>query len=456
MYYITSAAVAEWVQKLSKNDAGLTSLVLLPSRKLTSAQLSKIFAAMENNASLTDLRASGHALDAATAEALARALRTGKVRKLAFGDKSLGSEIAALVLSAAAEGAVMDVELELKGLDAAAGPALGKLAAKGAKVHAPRNALRCDGAEALVAAALEAAATLSSGPTPSSLSSSPSSSSSPAGAAPSLHLGENGIEARGAEHLFRLAAAPAPAPGLAWLSLSGNPLGPAGAAAASAALSSTTCSLVHLDLDRCALGDSAELAGAISLARTLASVSLAGCGLGLEFAKSLGDAGALRSLKLMGNSLGPDAIAALAAGLSRRLEALDLLDLGGNKLGPDAPEHLSAVPCRALHLFDTSLGPEGALNLIAEDASADTGRRLHASVTYLDLGGNKVSADAFASLAARLGNHANLPGLRDLDIGGNVAEDDLDRWGEITAELHKNRPGLSVTWKTQARPDNLG
>ncbi|KAF9167145.1 hypothetical protein DFQ26_005618 [Actinomortierella ambigua] len=83
--------VEQWVKRLRDNDPSFTSLHILSFRRVTPAELGQVFAALQHNSHLQELYASGHALDRASASALAEALKHNQtLQRLNIGHDHFG------------------------------------------------------------------------------------------------------------------------------------------------------------------------------------------------------------------------------------------------------------------------------------------------------------------------------------------------------------------------------
>ncbi|KAF9275188.1 hypothetical protein BGZ68_010965 [Mortierella alpina] len=112
--------IDSWVKRLQENDASFTSLHILSFRRITSAELGRVFEAITHNSTLKEFYASGHALDQDAAHKLALALEHNRtLERLNVGHDGLGSDEA--VFKILAEGlsksqAPLRLDLENKGL----------------------------------------------------------------------------------------------------------------------------------------------------------------------------------------------------------------------------------------------------------------------------------------------------------------------------------------------------
>ena len=108
------------------------SLHILPFRAFGDAECVALFAALRGNRTLTELRASGHALGVVSLQALGALLASGDecaIRHLAIGNASLGGAGVSLLCDALGDSriALHTLDLGLKGLGAPDADALGRL-----------------------------------------------------------------------------------------------------------------------------------------------------------------------------------------------------------------------------------------------------------------------------------------------------------------------------------------
>ena len=131
--------------RLAANDPGLTSLTLLPGRRVGPPEWEQLSAALRSNAALTELTSS-HALTPASAAVLAAAVAAHVgLRRLAVGNSALGDE--GLHALAPALSKLAGLDLEHKGVSSAAvgvlTPTLTHETSTLEDLNISRNALGC-------------------------------------------------------------------------------------------------------------------------------------------------------------------------------------------------------------------------------------------------------------------------------------------------------------------------
>lgn len=114
-------AVDRWVKQLEENDPKLVSLHILSFRRISTAELGRIFRAIGTNTVLRDLYVSGHALDATSIDYLSESLTINDtLRTLNIGNTSFGQNTDVFGLfceGLAANEGLQKLDLENKGID---------------------------------------------------------------------------------------------------------------------------------------------------------------------------------------------------------------------------------------------------------------------------------------------------------------------------------------------------
>ena len=113
-------SVDAWVKRLKENDSSFTSLHILSFRRVTSAELGRVFEALEDNTTLKELYASGHSLDEEATQKLAMALqKNSTLERLNIGNDTVGARfgvIRVLMEGLALNKGLIKLDLENKGL----------------------------------------------------------------------------------------------------------------------------------------------------------------------------------------------------------------------------------------------------------------------------------------------------------------------------------------------------
>ncbi|GJJ78966.1 hypothetical protein EMPS_11325 [Entomortierella parvispora] len=113
-------SVDAWVKRLKENDSSFTSLHILSFRRVTSAELGRVFEALEDNSTLKELYASGHALDEEAVQKLATSLQKNTtLERLNIGNDTVGARfgvIRVLMDGLALNKGLVKLDLENKGL----------------------------------------------------------------------------------------------------------------------------------------------------------------------------------------------------------------------------------------------------------------------------------------------------------------------------------------------------
>ncbi|KAG0049913.1 Leucine-rich repeat-containing protein 34 [Gryganskiella cystojenkinii] len=113
-------SVDAWVKRLTENDASFTSLHILSFRRVTSAELGRVFEALEQNSTLKELYASGHSLDEEATQKLSQSLiRNTTLERLNIGSDLIGTRFGVmrvLMEGLAQNKGLVKLDLENKGL----------------------------------------------------------------------------------------------------------------------------------------------------------------------------------------------------------------------------------------------------------------------------------------------------------------------------------------------------
>ena len=382
-----NAGIDDIVDRVRRNDATLTSLYLMRTRRLDDASCGLLAEALAANTTIRELHLSSHPVSTTQARSLASGLaRNGSVRHVSIGNSTLGDRaLLALCDGFRSSRSLESLDLEKKGLTSAscgslAAAVLGSAAIRRVMLsdndvggHGVADFLRC----ASRLEALELSACLNDSEQWTPVTEAMAENFPGARSLLRLELDRNMLDGRSAaalaDTLVRL-------PALESLSLNGNPrLGPGGVRA----LAFPT-SLRRLDIGSTGAGDD----GLRGLAELIARGKLPN----LEYVNACGCKATSGGLAALLDGL--RATASRGGGLPVEVDA------GGNLLGDDVKSSLDAViRCRRLQSL-----------------------RLHGC--SLGAAGSQAVARAFGSPgnANEGGNHA----LRDLDISGNcIPEADM-------------------------------
>ncbi|KAF9924630.1 Leucine-rich repeat-containing protein 34 [Linnemannia zychae] len=115
-----NTGVDGWIKRLNENDPSFTSLHILSFRRVTSAELGRLFDALQHNTALKEFYASGHSIDIDAARKLTLALeQNSTLERLNIGNDRMGTN--AQIVEALAEGlaknkGLVRLDLENKGL----------------------------------------------------------------------------------------------------------------------------------------------------------------------------------------------------------------------------------------------------------------------------------------------------------------------------------------------------
>ncbi|KAL7324276.1 hypothetical protein PS15p_210807 [Mucor circinelloides] len=450
-------AVDRWVKQLEENDPKLVSLHILSFRRISTAELGRIFRAISTNTTLRDLYVSGHALDATCMDQLSESLTLNDtLRTLNLGNTSFGFDTDVFGLfceGLAANEGLRKLDLENKGLKHATIHLLAEALAKNKhleELNVSRNELDNEAIEIL---------------------------------APSLtglkkvNLAINNIGPVGAKIIAKQVLAPLSQ--VQELELSDNPL-QNGASVLGAALKSNrhlrVLKMVDVvsneqdltSLPPPALGDGIE-GGKLEdeeeqkkkknadQTRTLHGNALAeSVGQALEANTTLThlwlDNNAIESislnhlvgnlaksglleLKLRQNRL--DDLAALA--LANAIDGLQHLELGENGISAKGFGALLDTQLDYLGLFSNAVSGFGS------DPSA-LPELLSSKIRRLDIGCNGIVHQDVEAIVHILLNKG-VPELSLLEMGGNVEDKEIEKWEATLERLSSERDKLEVIWK---------
>jgi hypothetical protein len=391
------AGIDDIVERLRRDDAGLTSLYLMRTRRFDETDARALGQALGANRTLEELHLSSHPVSVSQARALAAGLAdNGSLRLVSIGTSTFGDEaLVALCEGLEKSASLRTLDLEKKGLtEASCGPLCGAVLASGSirEVFLSDNHIGGRG----VADFLPCASRLEA----LSLCSCLEDASQWAHVAEAmartlpgardlriLELDRNALDEGGAA---AIAGSLSRLPSLEALSLNGNPdLGPRGVRSLA-----FPRSLRRLDLGSTGAADE----GLLALAELLA----------------LGELPNVDYINVCGNGATADGLMALLDGLAGRRTGPGPveLDAGGTDLSTGAGAVTGSVlRCRclrSLRLHGCSLGSEGAQALAALFAPGEEKTKKWEDATH--------EIDATHERDAEgLGAHA----LRDVDISGN-------------------------------------
>ncbi|CAO3630627.1 unnamed protein product [Mucor fragilis] len=450
-------AVDRWVKQLEENDSKLVSLHILSFRRISTAELGRIFRAISTNTTLHDLYVSGHALDATCMDQLSESLTLNDtLRTLNLGNTSFGLDADVFGLfceGLAANEGLQKLDLENKGLKHATIHLLAEALAKNKhleELNLSRNELDNEAVEIL---------------------------------APSLtglkkvNLAINNIGAAGAKVIAKQVLAPLSQ--VQELELSDNPL-LGGASVLAAALTnnhhlrvlkmvdvvSNEQDLTSLpppalggDMEGGKLEDEEEqkkkknadqtrtlhgnalaesIGQALDINTTLTHLWLDNNAIESSSLKhlvgNLAKSGLLE-LKLRQNRLGDEAALALASAI----DGLQHLELGENRISAKGFGALLDTQLDYLGLFSNTVSGFGA------DPSA-LPELLSSKIRRLDIGCNGIIHQDVEAIVHILLNKG-VPELNLLEMGGNVEDKEIEKWEATMERLLSERDKLEVIWK---------
>ncbi|KAI8335269.1 hypothetical protein EDC96DRAFT_355501 [Choanephora cucurbitarum] len=452
-------AVDRWVKQLEENDTKLVSLHILSFRRVTTADLARIFRAIGSNTVLKDLYVSGHALDATCVDCLSEALTINDtLESLNLGNTHFGanSDVFGLFCEGlAANEGLIKLDLENKGLLTAAEDKkyesvrlLAEALAKNKhlkELSVARNDLD-DHAIELLAPALTGIQ--------------------------KVNLAINQVKSQGAhaisEHVL------APHSHVQELDLSDNPLLEGACSLGKALAKNQTLRVLKLidvvsniENDLSALPPAAldskdgkieeaddkkktdplrsshgnalmdTIGQALSTNTTLSSLCLDNNAIETnslsKFIQHVPKS-ALTELKLRQNRIDDEGAELLAT-----LSSLRYLELGENTISVKGFGALLNTQLEYLGLFNNRVGGFGADDVVLPDLSSS-------KIARLDIGCNSImhrDVEAMADILLKGG----VPHLTLLEMGGNVEDKEIELWQETLDRVSEQRDQLEIVWK---------
>ena len=443
MAWGAKAGAADWCRRLQDNDKTLTSLLVMRTRAMTSADWVEFCAALADNTALRELKASSHKLDSPALSAFSRMLaRNTALERLALGDAELGDAGVALICDGLAANTVLkEIELDYKGLTPVGATALADALKKNGGLRRLVLSRNPDLGDAGVRALCECLCESS---------------------VRDLQLEEVGMGDEGARALA-LALARSNTR-MQEISLCGNEAlsGEGTGALVDAFLSGA--GVESLKLDYCPQALSGN--GSEKLQQLLQATSSPLHRLSIHtvippeesravLAAAVGASTALLHAKLINMDLGDAGVACLSEALSANPSSgLQVLDVTGNQATGDAAACLflsgnaPLAKVKRLVLFDNRVGTGASLPKLLEEA-AQGGREVGVGLEDLDLGGNKLEKAWILELLSALYACPGLfPALRTLGLGGNEGMQDADPELEAAVEaLQERAVPLDVVYK---------
>lgn len=448
-------AVDRWVKQLEENDPKLVSLHILSFRRISTAELGRVFRAISTNTVLRDLYVSGHALDATCMDQLSESLTLNDtLRTLNLGNTSFGfnNDVFGLFCEGlAANEGLQKLDLENKGLKHSTIHLLAEALAKNKhleEVNVSRNELDNEAVEIL---------------------------------APSLtglkkvNLAINNIGAAGAKVIAQQVLAPLSQ--VQELELSDNPFLEGASVLASALKNNRHLRVLKMvdvvsneqdltSLPPPALGleggkledeDEKKKKKNSDETRTLHGNALAeSIGQSLSVNKTLThlwlDNNAIESsslshlvgnlpksglleLKLRQNRLEDEAALLLAGAI----DGLQHLELGENGISAKGFGALLDTKLDYLGLFSNIVGGFGSDPSLLPEL-------LSSKVRRLDIGCNGIIHQDVEAIVQILINKG-VPELNLLEMGGNVEDKEIEQWEATLERLLSERDKLEVIWK---------
>ncbi|KAI8387258.1 hypothetical protein BD560DRAFT_381936 [Blakeslea trispora] len=452
-------AVDRWVKQLEENDAKLVSLHILSFRRVTTADLARIFRAIGSNTVLKDLYVSGHALDATCVDCLSEALTINDtLQSLNLGNAHFGanSDVFGLFCEGlAANEGLIKLDLENKGLLTAAEDKkyesvclLAEALAKNKhlkELSIARNDLDSHAVE-LLAPALTGIQ--------------------------KINMAINQIESKGAHAVAQHVLAPHSH--VQELDLSDNPLldgacllGKALAKNQTLRTLKLTDVVSNIEHDLSALPPAAldpqdgkleetddkkktnplrsmhgnalmdAIGQALSTNNTLSNLCLDNNAIETSSLSNLAqhiNKSGLTELKLRQNRIDDEGAELLATFFSLRY-----LELGENTISVKGFGALLNTQLEYLGLFNNRVGGFGADDVVLPDLSSS-------KIIRLDIGCNTIDhrdVEAMADILLKGG----VPHLKLLEMGGNVEDKEIELWQETLDRVSQHRDKLEIVWK---------
>lgn len=459
-------AVDRWVKQLEENDPKLVSLHILSFRRISSAELGRIFKAISVNSTLRDLYVSGHTLDATSMDLLSEALTLNDtLRTLNLGNSTFGQDINVFGLfceGLAENEGLVKLDLENKGLLSHPEQKyeviklLSEALAKNKflqELNLTRNELDDQAAE-LLAPALTGLLRINLGMNligPEGAHQIAQQTLNPMSQVQELDLSDNPL-LEGAVHLakslhnnqqlrsIKLVDVVTKEPELSLLPPSA--MGGDGKLDDDDELQKRK----NQDKTRTRLGNAlAEALGhALSTNSTLTHIYLDNNGIessALEqLAKNLRKS-AIVQLNLRKNLIDDEGALLLA----KAARDIDHLELGDNVITPKGFGALLDTQLGYLGLFGNKLAGFGADPSLLPDLSTS-------NINRLDIGCNSiVHQDVEAMVQVLLDN--GVPNLKLLEMGGNVEDKEIELWEATLNRLLNERKDLTIIWKR--RPSDM-
>lgn len=416
------SAAKRFTEQLLANDPALVSVCLVPPKRFNEDDAREICSALEKNECCTELVASGHPLSAETCTRLADLLAANStLQTLSIGDSTFGGNASTLFAGLAQNISLSSLDLEHKGLTAAAFTSLAQaLAARQNLGASPLTSLKLSRNVAVGGALSEL-----------------SSAAAPA----ELFLCECALAAEHGENVGRWISH-----GVQKLDLRDNSRwGSEGLERLMATLlpaKSQSTPLLTLRLDGCSIGDDGleVIADACGRGLQLEELFVERCEItqvGCELLEQALRGQRLRTLSARSNVIGDEGCSLLA-------RCAENLDLSSTSLSGQVLTDLGKQPLVSLELFSNpSLGP----SIRTWWGSLDSGQWQR--LEHLDLSGCELKDEGFECVVSSLMDRLELmPALSFLCLGANSLTED-DAKCERVEELGEARGGkLRVVWQS--------
>ncbi|CAB9502472.1 Ribonuclease inhibitor [Seminavis robusta] len=439
------------LDRVERNDAGLTELFILPTKTFGGEEVDRLAQIIENgiNTHLKKLSASGHKVPNESLYKLGKAIASAAAKKtaaptsLAIGDHTLGhTGILAFTKGIRECGGITDLEdidWSWKGIGSSAFEMI--LEVCGTKSSPKLRVLNLSRNESIGEQSTE------------NLSF----------AAFLTHLQVLDLSTCGlsGDFLTQFLVTPKGVqPNLKQLNLHDNPIGATGWKAILPLMTRDSSCLEVLNLSKCQIDNDAmsELSTWSSKSSNsnlrildLSDNELSAAGIEI-LSKELSVFPNLVELNLAGNAIGEQGVQQLAMALEARHTPqqqgcccpLKKLDLSRTQCGHQgAMDMISRGRLQSLHLFHNELGSDGFTAL------ASTLQGGHATLEYLDLGGNGAKQDAVVELLNALTNNPMENScLKVLVVGGNEGGDGVE---EAAARVGQVHPALDIARDKKAQ-----
>lgn len=399
-----------YITRLTQNDPTLTSLYILPQRRVPPAEFTTLFAALGQNTSLIELHLSGHQLPPEALKSLSQALRTNTaLQRLNIGDRSLGSTSNwhELCEAIAASATISDWGCANKGIGPESLPAL-SLVLTGGRLRSLDLSGNSLSSESL--------SILFKSQTTTSLKVLDLSHNNLRNIDPLIHV---------LDHFD-----------LEELILAENPLS---SADASSLGRSASTSLTKIDISGCLQGN-AFLLGMNDVLHTqkssLKTINLSETGIddsGLTTLAKIAPFLTASSIVLQSNNLTDEGVQEFARVVTG--EAISL-DFSTNSLSDISLMSLLQLSCiKRLRFFGNKLAMKPNNNSFQ-----------NSSVESLDISCCSITPEAFSEFLGCL-TEPNCPSLLLLEIGGNTdMKDNKTKWQSTIEKLYTERPTIKVIY----------